>query len=326
MKGIFLDAMTVDYLNMDLSVINSVLSDFQVNNATNLDAVLAQITGKQVVISNKVVLNRDILTSSSDLQLVCVAATGMNNIDLQAAIDNNIVVCNVERYASESVTQHVFGLIISLLRNFPAYKKAVQQAKWHNSPSFTLLNYNIENLSDKTLGIIGYGELGRAVEKLAQCFGMKVIIAERKAIKKTQLRAGRVPFDKLLQQSDVISVHCPLTEKTHNLLSSAQFSQMKKNCILINTARGGIVDEAALLEALQNGTIAAAGIDVLEVEPPLAQSPLLQQGAMAMDNLIVTPHIAWASQQSRQMLLNKIAQNISCFKNDEYRNLSNFYF
>ncbi len=326
MKGIFLDAVTVDHLNMDLSAIHAVLPDFQVNDVTNLDVVLAQIADKQVVISNKVVLNRHILTSSSDLQLVCVAATGMNNIDLQAAIDNNIVVCNVENYASESVAQHVFGLMVSLMRNFPAYKTAVQQGVWHSSPSFSLLNYNIEDLSDKTLGIIGYGELGRAVEKMAKCFGMTVIIAERKDSKKMQLRSGRVLFDKLLQQSDVISVHCPLTEKTQNLLSSVQFNQMKKNCILINTARGGIVDEQALLEALQNGTIAAAGIDVLEIEPPLAQSFLLGQGAMAMDNLIVTPHIAWASKQSRQTLLNKIAQNIGYFKNDEYRKLSNFYF
>ncbi|MFV1983709.1 MAG: NAD(P)-dependent oxidoreductase [Thiohalomonadales bacterium] len=326
MYGIFLDAKTINHLEMDMSGVRSVLTDLQVNSLTNLEDVKRAIKGKEVVISNKVMLDETILKSSKYLQLVCIAATGMNNIDLQAAIDNNIVVCNVENYANESVVQHVFGLIISLMRNFPAYKTALTNKEWHKNKSFSLLSYNIENLTDKTLGIIGYGVLGKAIEKMAHCFGMNVIIAERKDIAIEMVRSGRILFDSVLEQADVITLHCPLTDETKNLISFTQLQKMKSNCILINTARGGIVDEQALLTALKSGEIAAAGIDVLEQEPPTNQSILLQDDIKNFTNLIVTPHIAWASRQSRQHLLDKIAGNIRYFITGEYQELTNFYF
>lgn len=326
MKGIFLDTATINNSDMDMSGIRSVLTELQLNNFTDQEDVLQQIKGKQLVISNKVILNKKILQFSKDLQLICIAATGINNIDIKTAITNDIVVCNVEGYANESVAQHVFGLIISLLRNFPAYKIALNNKEWHKSQSFSLLGYNIENLNNKTLGIIGYGTLGRAIEKMAHCFGMKVILAEHKNISLERVRTGRVLFETVLEHSDIITLHCPLTIDTKNLISTDQFQKMKSSSILINTARGGVVDEIALLAALQSGMIAGAGIDVLEQEPPTSQSILLQETASNLDNLIVTPHIAWASRQSRQKLLDKITQNIKHFISGKYQELTNFYF
>jgi len=323
MKGIFLDAVTIDHINMDMSGIDSVLSDLQINMVTSEDNILQQIHAKQVVISNKVNLDEKVLTAAKELKLVCIAASGMNNIDLSAAHDNKIVVCNVENYANESVAQHVFGLIINLLRNFPAYNVAIRNNEWHKSESFSLLSYNIESLSDKTLGIIGYGQLGKAVEKVAICFGMKVIVAERRDIPVNQIRAGRVPFEMVLEQSDIITLHCPLSSSTSNLISAAELKLMKSSSILINTARGGVVDELALYQAIKNGVISAAGIDVLKQEPPCSDSILLQEN---LTNLIVTPHIAWASKQSRQRLLDKVAQNIKYYITGEYKEQTNFYF
>ncbi len=326
MKGIFLDTKTIDHADMDMSAIQSALSELQLNNFTETDDVLTQIKDKQVVISNKVPLDENSLASSLELKLVCIAATGMNNIDLPAAKENNIVVCNIENYANESVAQHVFGLILGLIRNFPAYKNALDNNEWHQSHSFSLLNYNIENLNDKTLGIIGYGTLGKAIEKMGHCFGMKVIVAEHKNVPLSKVRPGRIDFNSVLEQADVISLHCPLNNETKHLMSSAQFQKMKSSSILINTSRGGVVDEPALLNALKNKIISAAGIDVLEQEPPTDASILLEKNSTTFTNLIVTPHIAWASRQARQNLLNKIAENIHFFNNGEYRNLSNFYF
>jgi len=326
MNGIFLDAVTVDRSDMDMSGISAVLAGFKVNALTKQNDVISQIKGKQVIISNKVKITEKILTLSQDLKLICIAATGMNNIDLQAAIDQGVVVCNVENYANESVSQHVFGLMISLIRNFSAYKNALDNKEWHESQFFSLLNYNIENLNDKTLGIIGYGALGKAVEKVAHCFGMNVIVAEHKNITLDKVRVGRVSFETVIEKADIITLHCPLTEETKNLISTRQFQKMKPSCILINTARGGLVDEQALLIALKNEMIAAAGIDVLEQEPPSNKSILVGDETENLNNLIVTPHIAWASRQSRQKLIDKIAENINYFITDEYHNLTNFYF
>ncbi|MFV2060053.1 MAG: D-2-hydroxyacid dehydrogenase [Gammaproteobacteria bacterium] len=326
MNGIFLDTNTINHDDMDFSGICSTLTKLDLSDYTKQGDVLAQIKDKHVVISNKVNLTADILTATTALKLVCIAATGMNNIDLPAAISNNIVVCNVENYANESVTQHVFGLIISLIRSFPAYKNALNNNDWHQSQSFSLLNYNIENLSNKTLGIIGYGTLGKAVEKMAHCFGMDVIIAEHKTLPLSKVRPGRVLFNTVLEQADIVTLHCPLTDATKNLISTSELQRMKASSILINTARGGVVNELALSLALQNKEIAAAGIDVLAQEPPSDDSILLGKECKRLNNLIVTPHIAWASRQSRQNLLNKIAENINCFRSGKYRNLSNFYF
>ncbi len=326
MNGIFLDTVPIDNSDMDMSGISSVLTDLRLNKFTNSEDVLHEINGKQVVISNKVVLDEMILNQATDLRLICIAATGTDHINIDAAKSNNIVVCNIENYANESVSQHVFGLILSLLRNFPAYQKALNNNQWQNNKSFSMLSFNIDNLSDKTLGIIGYGALGKAVERLAFCFGMKVIIAEHKGVTQQQLRAGRMSFDSVLEQSDIVTLHCPLSNETRNSIAKPELQKMKVNSILINTARGGIVDEHALLTALESQAIAGAGIDVLNQEPPSEDSVLLQESAKKLDSLIVTPHIAWASMQSRQKLLDKIAQNINHFITGQYKELPNFYF
>ncbi len=326
MNGIFLDTVPIDNSNTDMSGIRSVLTDLKLNEFTKPDDVLHEISGKQVVISNKVVLDEMILSRSNDLRLICIAATGMDHINIQAAKSNNIVVCNIQNYANDSVSQHVFGLILSLLRNIPAYQNALKNKQWQNSKSFSMLSFNIDNLSDKTLGIIGYGALGQTVERLASCFGMKVIIAEHKGVAQQQIRAGRQSFDSVLEQSDIVTLHCPLSNATRNSITEVEFQKMKTNSILINTARGGIVDEHALLTALETQTIAGAGIDVLSQEPPFEDSVLLQESATKLNSLIVTPHIAWASMQSRQKLLDKIAQNINHFITGHYRELPNFYY
>jgi glycerate dehydrogenase len=326
MKGIFLDFKTIDNADMDMSTLQSELVELQLNDFTHSKDISVQIKNKQVVISNKVLLDEKILKASTSLKLVCIAATGMNNIDLHAAKACGIVVCNVENYANESVTQHVFGLILSLIRSFPAYKISLDNNTWQQSFSFSLLNHNIENLNDKVLGIIGYGALGKAVEKMALCFGMKVIIAEHKGVPTSKVRTGRFLFNDVLEQADVITLHCPLTNETKRLISTLELKKMKTSSILINTARGGVVDELALLTALNNKIIRAAGIDVLEQEPPTNNSILFSDNSNTLNNLIITPHIAWASRQSRQNLLNKIAENINYFISGKYQNYSNFYY
>lgn len=228
-------------------------------------------------------------------------------MDLEAARNQGIGVCNVTGYATPSVVQHVFMLLLCLLRRLPAYTTALEQGRWQQSPHFCLLDYPIEELQDKTLGIIGYGELGRAVAGMGEAFGMRSLIARRD---RRDQRRGRVDLDELLQQADVVSLHCPLSEQTRQLIGADQLALMKADAILINTARGGIVDESALYRALANGRLGGAGIDVLEREPPDEKTPLLQA---RLENLIVTPHIAWASRAARQRLLDQVARNIDSY-------------
>ena len=313
--GVFLDSDTVDQNDIDFSRLESTLPAWRFHNLTPADSPRAQIAEASVVVSNKVMLDDVVLKSVTGLQLVCIAATGTNNIDLQAAERLGIRVCNVRGYATPSVTQHVFSLILSLSVNLEPYHQAVKKGRWQQSPHFCLLDYPIREIAGRTLGIIGYGELGHAVAKVAEAFGMQVLIAQRPGM---PLQAGRTPLPELLKQSDIVSLHCPLTDQTRGLIGAYELSLMKPSALLINTARGGIVDEGALAAALRQGQLAGAGIDVLSTEPPPGDNPLLQ---VDIPNLIVTPHIAWASRESRQRLVNEIAVNIRAFLNGEPRNL-----
>ena len=209
--------------------------------------VLQRITNADVIISNKVLLTKEILSQAKQLKLVCIAATGTNNIDLDAAKQNDIQVCNVRAYGTASVVQHVFALLLSLVRNLPAYQTAVQQGAWQKSKQFCMMDYPISELTGKVIGIVGYGELGKAVAKVAEAFGMIVKVAQRPG---GEIKTGRLPLSELLAEVDVLTLHCPLTPDTNNLIGEAQIAQMKNDAILINTARGGIVDERALAEAL----------------------------------------------------------------------------
>lgn len=275
---------------------------------TGPDQVVERLAGAAVVVTNKVLLDAEILARAPQLQLIVIAATGTNNVDLQAAAAQGIVVTNIRDYAAPSVSQHVFALMFALATHLPDYQRAVKAGKWQHAQQFCLLDYPIFELQGRSLGIVGYGNLGQAVAAKAKCFGMTVLIAEHAGA--STVRPGRIGFEELLSKVDVLSLHCPLVAETRQLIDARALRKMKSSALLINTARGGVVDEAALAAALQTGEIAGAGIDVLNEEPPRHGSPLLELEAQ---NLILTPHIAWASSAARQRVIDGVAANIQAF-------------
>ena len=274
---------------------------------------LAQAT---IAICNKVSLRADALSQLPNLRLIAVAATGVDNVDLAFCRSHNIAVCNTRGYAANSLPEHALMLMLALRRNFIAYRNDVKNGRWHEAPLFCLLDHPIGDLKGSTLGIVGFGALGKSMAQLGRAIGMDVLVAERKNA--AAVRDGRVAFAEVLQRSDVISLHCPLTEETKNLIGASELGQMKRDAILINTARGGLIDDHALLEALREGRIAGAGIDVLRNEPPREGNPLLE---VDMPNLIVTPHNAWASRQAMQTLADQLIDNLEAFVRGEPRNL-----
>ena len=259
------------------------------------------------MISNKVRLDAAAFAAAPQLRLVCVAATGTNNVDLDAAQRHGVTVCNVRGYATPAVVQHVYALILALTTRLPDYQRDVANGRWQASPYFCLLDHPIRELAGRTLGIVGYGELGSAVARVAAAFGMSVLIAQRAG---SAAQAGRLALTELLPLVDILSLHCPLTPQTRGLIGAQELALMKPDALLINTARGGLVDEAALAAALRGGKLGGAGIDVLSEEPPRDNNPLL---ATDIPNLIVTPHIAWASREARQRVIDAIAANIRAF-------------
>ncbi len=317
MLGVFLDRDTTDRGDIDLSPLEECLPTWRYYSLTRPDELHERIAEADIVISNKVVLDRAAFEASPKLKLVCVAATGTNNVDMQAARDHDVLVCNVRAYATSSVTQHAFAMILALSTSLGLYRRAVLRGEWQQSPHFCMLDYPITELAGKTLGIVGYGELGKAMAKIGEVFGMDIMICQRLHGEPV---AGRVELKEMLPKVDVLSLHCPLTPETENLIGKDELALMKPTALLINTARGGIVDEQALVDALHDHQIGGAGIDVLSKEPPTDNNPLLSDYDL---NLIVTPHIAWASKESRQRLINQIAENIQAFLNDAPRNLVN---
>ncbi|MBD3669688.1 MAG: 2-hydroxyacid dehydrogenase [Gammaproteobacteria bacterium] len=307
MFGVFLDRASLDLGDLDFSALNASLPSWQYFEQSTPDAVVEHIAGAEVVITNKVVLERQCLEQSSGLRLICVAATGTNNVDLRVAAERGITVCNVRAYGTASVVQHVFSLITALSNNLLHYHQAVQSGRWQQSEQFCLMDYPIREIAGKVMGIVGYGELGQAVASLAEAFGMEVLVANRPGGKS---QPGRLDLNDLLPRVDVLSLHCPLTKDTLGLIGAAELARMKDDALLINTARGGIVDEAALAESLSQGRLGGAGFDVLSVEPPREGNPLLE---INLPNLIVTPHMAWASRESRQRLLDQVANNVRAF-------------
>jgi glycerate dehydrogenase len=267
-----------------------------------------------LVVTNKVVLDRALLASAPRLRLVCVAATGTNNVDLATARELGIAVTNVTGYATASVVQHVFAVMLAHAARLFEYRQSVGEGAWARSDQFCLLDHPIRELAGRTLGIVGYGALGQAVAKIAEAFGMRLLIAERPS---GPHEPGRTPLAELLAHSDVVSLHVPLAENTRNLIGAAELARMRPDALLINTARGGIVDEAALAKALRAGRLGGAAVDVLSIEPPRLGNPLL---APDIPNLIVTPHIAWASREARQRLIDEVAENIAAYQEGKVRN------
>jgi len=298
---------------LDVSRLRALLPGLEIFDVTTDAEIDARIAGASYVLANKIRLTDERLTRCQDLQFIGLTATGTDNVDLDAARRHNVAVCNIRAYCSQSVAEHVFACLLSLTHSLHRYNADVRAGAWQRSVDFCLLTHPVRELSAMTLGIVGYGELGQAVARIAEAFGMTVIIAGRPGAN----GGDRVPFDELLTRADVISLHCPLVDETRNLFAAEQFRKMKDTAIFINTARGGLVDSAALVEALQRGDIAAAAIDVLPKEPPVAGDPLLDyQG----DNLLVTPHIAWATNEARQAAIDELTENIAAFQQGRKRN------
>jgi len=312
MRGVLLDQGSLGD-DINLSTLRTQFSDWHSFENSNPSNVLERIQQAHVVISNKVILDAKTIQQCPELKLICVAATGYNNIDLEAAKAADIAACNVTGYATASVVQHVFSLMLSLQTHLCEYRKKVTDGEWQKSEHFCLLDDSISELAGKTLGIVGYGELGKAVEKVAIAFGMHVLIAESLTGKKHN---NRTPLNELLQVSDIVTLHCPLSDKTENLINYTTLKTMKPSACLINTARGRIINENDLAKALEEKIIAGAGLDVLSTEPP-KNNVLLEKERRG---LIITPHIAWASRQSRQRLVNEITENIKAFNAGELRN------
>ena len=271
-----------------------------------------------IAIVNKLQLDAGLIAALPALQMIAVAATGTNNVDLDACRARGIVVTNIRGYAVHTVPEHVFALLLALSRNLVAYRQSVAAGRWQRAEQFCFFDHPIRDLFGATLAIIGSGSLGSGVARLAEAFGMRVLRSERKGA--ATLRPGYTPFAQVLREADVISLHCPLTAATRNLIGADELQAMKRSALLINTARGGLVDEAALLAALQQGHIAGAGFDVLSVEPPAAGNPLLTTELLALPNFLLTPHVAWASQPAMQALADQLTANLEAFARGEPQN------
>ena len=314
MKCVLLDKESLDIGDIDFSHVEAQCKELVYYDYTNPEQLRDRIQDADIVISNKVVLNESAIASARQLKLICVAATGYNNVDIDAAQKHSVAVCNVTGYATSSVVQHVFALILNLARSLPDYSNAVKQHKWQQSRQFCLLDYPIIDLQDKNLGILGYGELGHAVAEMGKAFGMNILIAESLTGRKQQ---GRIPLDEFFATSDIITLHCPLTEESKEIINQKTLALMKPTAFLINAARGGVVNEHDLWNALLDKQIAGAALDVVSKEPP-EENILLDK---PLPNLIITPHIAWASQKGRQKLVDEIGENIGAFNRGEKRNL-----
>ncbi|XOT94215.1 D-2-hydroxyacid dehydrogenase [Alcaligenes pakistanensis] len=292
--------------------------ELQVYGRTAPEQVAERIADADIVISNKVALRREHLEAAPNLKMIALAATGSDNIDLDAARDRQIVVSNIREYAVRSVPEHVFALIFALRRNICAYRQSVKEGRWQEAQQFCYFDYPIRDLAGSTLGLIGSGSLGQAVATMGRALGMKVIFAQRRGQTIVSNADDRLPFEQVLDQADILSLHCPLTAETQNLLGMAEFERMApRRPLLINTARGGLIDNQALDHALRHGWLGGAGIDVCTPEPPPADHILMR--LLDLPNYILTPHIGWASQEAMQALANQLIENIAAFHRGEAR-------
>jgi len=278
--------------------------------------VVERLAPATIAICNKLPLRAETLSQLPKLKLIAVAATGVDNVDLAYCRSHNITVCNTRGYAVHSLPEHALMLMLALRRNLIAYRNDVKAGRWHEAKQFCLLDHPIGDLRGATLGIVGFGTLGKSMAQLGRAIGMEVFVAEHKNA--MVVRDGRTGFQEVLRLSDVLSLHCPLTEETKNLIGAEELAQMKAGAILINSARGGLIDDHALIESLKNGRLAGAGIDVLRNEPPRDGNPLLE---VDLPNLIVTPHNAWASRQAMQTLADQLVDNLEAFVRGSPQNI-----
>ena len=323
MKAAFLDFDALGPSDINTSALRATLPGIELYGSSTEHEINTRIADCEILLVNKVRLDRARLSAVPTLRLVVLAATGTDNVDLAAARELGIAVCNIRDYATSSVVQHVFGLLLALTLRLEEYRQLLQRGAWEQSPHFCLLDFPSRELSGRTLGIIGYGQLGQAVGAVGQAFGMRVLAARslrpsgHDPVERPAPGVDRLPLRELLAAVDVVSLHCPLTPATRHLINRDSLSLMPPGAVLINTARGDLVDYAALLAALRSGQLGGAGIDVLPEEPPVAGHALL---AARLPNLIVTPHIAWAARESRQRALNEVVANVRDFLSGGQRN------
>lgn len=306
MKGVILDADSLGH-EIDLSPITDTLDEWDVHASTLTGEVPERIDGAAVVLSNKIPLKGPTLREANELRFISVMATGTNNVDLEKAAAQKISVSNAVGYATPSVVQHTLSLILALSNNLMRYVEDVRSGAWQRSNVFCLLDHPIVELSGKTLGIVGYGELGSNVARAAEAFGMRIMISARPG---AAASGNRVPFETVLANADYISLHCPLTPETEHVINRKTLTQMKPGAFLVNTARGGLVQSSDLIDALEAGAIAGAAVDVLDQEPPASGEPLTSAG---LPNLLVTPHNAWGAIESRTRLVEQMRENIDGF-------------
>jgi glycerate dehydrogenase len=307
MKIVFLDR---DTISPDTTLRAPTFAhEWEQHQRTTADQAAVCIADADIVIVNKVKFPAEVLAQAPKLKLIAVAATGTDNIDLQACQQRGIVVSNVRNYAKHTVPEHTFALIFALRRSICAYRDAVKAGRWQEAAQFCFFDYPIRDLADSTLGVIGDGVLGQAVATIGRALGMRVLFSAHKG------RSGQgrmyTPFDEVLKQADILTLHCPLNANTRNMIGAAEFAQMARKPLLINTGRGGLVDEAAVGPALQAGHIAGAAFDVTSVEPPPADHPFM--ALLDRPDFILTPHVAWASAEAIQALADQLIDNVEAF-------------
>lgn len=316
MKAVFLDFATMGAESLNPTPLFDVLPELKIFDSTPAERTAERICNAEFVLANKVKLDASNLSSAGNLRFIGLTATGTDNVDLALAAERNIAVSNIRAYCTQSVVEHVFGVLLTLAHNIYRFNNDVREGAWQQADNFCLLNHPIRELSAMTMGVVGFGVLGRGVASVARNFGMELLIARRRDAEAAP-GDGRTAFEEVLARADVLTLHCPLNASTHNLIGAAELKAMKKDSILINTARGGLIDSRALGDALRNGEIAAAAIDVLPQEPPVDGNPLLDYGG---DNLILTPHVAWGTLQARQNAIRELAANIKAFQSGDKRN------
>nr|WP_299501379.1 D-2-hydroxyacid dehydrogenase [uncultured Rhizobium sp.] len=280
-----------------------------IHDRTSADQVAERIKDADIVITNKAPVRADALASASRLKLIAVSATGTDIIDLAAAKANGISVCNIRNYAKHTVPEHTFALLLALRRSIIPYRQSVLDGRWQEAAQFCFFDHPISDLGASTLGIIGHGTLGQSVGRIAEAFGMTVLVAGRRG--SDELKPGQTAFDEVMRRADAITLHCPLNAETRGIIGAREFALMEKKPLIINTGRGGLVDELALELALDKGQIAGAGFDVTDGEPPATGSPMMR--IASRDNVILTPHVAWASREAIQTLADQLIDNIELF-------------
>lgn len=283
--------------------------DWQEWDRTDPSQVVARLQGSDIAILNKVRITRDHLDALPNLRMIAIAATGSDNVDLDACTQKGVVVSNIRAYAINTVPEHTFSMILALRRGLLPYRDAISRGRWQEAGQFCFFDHKVHDLAGATLGIIGEGAIGQSVAAIGRAFGMRILFAAHKGVE--GLGPLYTPFDQVMADSDVVTLHCPLTDATRNLLSDREFDLMKRAPVVVNTARGGLIDEAALARALRDGRISGAGMDVATVEPPTPDHPLMQ--LLDHPNFLFTPHTAWASTEAMQALADQLIDNVEAF-------------